>query len=53
MPSLSPPQRREGERGNILSFSALLAGAYTKTFLVIVTLGTPLLLYPSKIFVYF
>jgi hypothetical protein len=53
VPFLSPPQRREGERGNSLSFSALLAGAYTTTFLVIVTMGTPLLLCPSKIFYFF
>jgi hypothetical protein len=28
------PQRRKGERGNSGSLSALLAGAYTTTFLV-------------------
>jgi hypothetical protein len=34
----------EGERGNSENFSALSAGAYTTTFLVTVTLSTPLLL---------
>jgi hypothetical protein len=44
------PQRRKGERGNSESLSALLAGAYTTTFLVMETLNTALLLCPSKIF---
>jgi hypothetical protein len=39
-----------GEKGNSLELSALPAGAYTTTFLVMVTLSTPLLLCPSKIF---
>jgi hypothetical protein len=45
------PQRRKGERGNSDSRSALSAGEYlyTTTFLMMVTLSTPLLLCPSNI----
>jgi hypothetical protein len=47
---LSQAQRRKGERGNSESRSAFLAGTYKTTFLVMITLTTPLLLCPSKIF---
>jgi hypothetical protein len=44
------PQRRKGERGNGENRSALLAGEHTTTFLMMVTLSLPVLLFPSKIF---
>ncbi len=34
-------ERMEGERGNSENFSALSAGAYTTTFLVMVTVAVP------------
>jgi hypothetical protein len=43
-------KRRQGKRGNSESRSALLAGEYTTTFLMMVTLSMPLLLCPSNIF---
>jgi hypothetical protein len=43
-------ERRKGERGNSESFAALITGAYTTTFLGMVTLSPLLLLCPSKIF---
>jgi hypothetical protein len=40
----------KGERGNSGNFSALSAGAYTTTWLMMVTYSVHLLLCPSKIF---
>jgi hypothetical protein len=44
------PQRRKGERGNGESLSAILAGKYTTTFLMMVTISLPVLLFSNKIF---